>query len=234
MKSTIKLKIIDKQKFVVNWDELPKDADSVAIDRCGDVYAYTGCPIMDFTSWVTNHTFIHHIDDLDCKVLNWKDTVRYRKQSKTVIDLEIEKEIEYTVDWSRLPDEASFVVIEYNGDIFWHKDKPTFSKWGTWDIEELGSMNGWGKIESLNVTVSNPQETLIERPQPKPKYLVGDMVKKHVFYHVPRNSCTWTTEEHKITSVHFIDNVYYYKVENCKNLIAESEIKNMFNGVIRQ
>ena len=36
MKSTIRLKIVEKKDFIVNWDELPNEANFVVIEYNGD------------------------------------------------------------------------------------------------------------------------------------------------------------------------------------------------------
>lgn len=118
---------------------------------------------------------------------------------KSKIMLEVLEEQEFVVNWHELPEEANYVVIEYNGDVFWHKDKPVFSKYKVWDTKNLGNIKDCGRVERLNLNVLNPQDTLTKRPQGKFK-----KIPKHKLCDVFIKSC---------------DHPGYYRVGSIKDII---------------
>lgn len=173
---------------------------------------------------------------------------------KSTIELKtFEGVIEYTFDWDDLPKEANFVAVDENGYAFWYEEKPELG-WRSWAIPT--SRNGF--LANLGFVVFNWKDTLIERPSPKkveqriewihytfncpacllhagePKYAVGDRLVKYIFFKISRTEGELVKRGYKITSIHFIDNVYYYKVSGYNNLIAENEIENIFDEVIKQ
>ena len=162
MESVIKLKIVEKQQFTVNWNDLPDEVEFVAVDKDGEVVGYEKLPETETSYWYAEpYDYYVEFKELRCKVLNWRDTLRSRAlKTRTVINLEVEKEIEYTVDWSKLPDNAKFVAVDDDGVICWYSAKPKRED-HHWDC------CGWDVIDHLHENIVNWQETLVARPQPK-------------------------------------------------------------------
>lgn len=255
MKSKIKLQVVEEKEFIVNWDELPKDANYITIDSDGEVDVFPKAPTTSCSPTVSGYWYCSRhnsirVLDLDYKVLNWKDTLRSRKDTPTVIDLEVQKEIEYEVEWDNLPDWANYVAIDKDGAVCCYDTKPIDGedKWGLWGLD----WDNYQFIVELNAEVTNWQETLTSRPVSKkvearieyttnyklfldcpccvldisePKYAVGDRF-------VIKNIKNVASDIYTVEAIIETEGEYYYKLDHAPYLKPESVLEEKFLRVL--